>query len=297
MALIRYPGSKEKLLAPITKRFPEEMLVQLISSNKRWEYREPFFGAGAIGFNILRGIVGSCAVWLNDIDPAMVALWTSVRYHHAELIEKVLAFRPSDEEAAAAFYRLKEEDGRRDLPTPEMGFRKLVLHRTSFSGLGYKAGGPIGGKDQTNSKYGASCRWAPENMASEIENLHMCLAKFEQFQFTNLDFADCIRGAPRECFIYADPPYVEKGPELYKHPLDDNDHVRLRDALRDCEASWVLSYDDHEVVRELYGDWCEIENVSITYTMTNAAAAGQKKRPKNSEVVIFRPSRRQAGTA
>jgi DNA adenine methylase len=277
MALIRYPGSKEKLTGAIYSRFPAEMLGAIFLGLKPWEYREPFFGAGAVGFRVLQRISTRCHVWINDIDPAMVSLWEAVRNDREKLIERLNEFEPSVEH----FRRFKEEDGRTDLPPGMAGFRKLALHRMSFSGLGAKAGGPIGGKSQ-NSDYSVGCRWNPETMRKEVLLLTTIMRRqFRSFRITNLDFADLIRDAPRECFIYADPPYYVKGPSLYKYPMSDADHVRPAGLLRETEATWVLSYDDHEFIRDLYS-WAQIEPIEIKYTM----AITTKQRPKNREIII-----------
>lgn len=79
MPLIRYPGSKEKLAADLWRLFPQEATLRLWSHCHKWEYREPFFGAGAIGFRILDQLDRRCRVWINDADADIVMLWKSVR--------------------------------------------------------------------------------------------------------------------------------------------------------------------------------------------------------------------------
>jgi site-specific DNA-adenine methylase len=152
MALIRYPGSKAKIAPELLRRFPADMLGPLFHDGDPVEYREPFFGAGAVGFEALSWISGKCSVWINDIDPSMRALWMAVAWNPWELCQRIDALKPSPQ----LFYELKEEDGRTDLPTSEMAVRKLALHRLSYSGLGVMSGGPLGGKNST-----ASCRDFP----------------------------------------------------------------------------------------------------------------------------------------
>jgi DNA adenine methylase len=278
MAIIRYPGSKAKLIRPIQRRFPDQMKLELWSNQMVWEYREPFFGSGEIGLQVLRRLSEKCGIWINDIDPGMAAIWITVRENPTELIRLIEPFKPT----AEMFYLFKSEDGRTDLPIAEMAFRKLALHRMSYSGLGYKAGGPIGGKDQENANYRVDCRWNPSAIKEEIDELTICLNLFERFRCTHVDFASLIVDAPRECFIYLDPPYYKKGPELYKYPMEHADHVRLANLLRDTEATWVLSYDDHPAIRELYS-WATIEEVRITYTCPTSKNGA---RPKNHEIII-----------
>jgi DNA adenine methylase len=284
MSVIRYPGSKEKLVTPIWTRFPDAMKHELWSNNLRWEYREPFFGAGAVGIQVIERLSVGVDVWLNDIDFGMVCLWRTIACSDQaafDLFNRMIdAFEPS----ADYFYRFKEEDGRRDLPEVQVGFRKLALHRMSFSGLGYMAGGPIGGRDQENAKYDVQCRWKPGPIKKAIAKARKVFRRgFNDFRITCLDFADVIRDAPSACFIYADPPYFEKGPQLYRHSFSDTDHRRLADALRTTRARWALSYDDAPFIRDLYRGWTDVEPLEITYT--TARATGDR-RPKNREILI-----------
>jgi len=82
----------------------------------------------------------------------------------------------------------------------------------------------------------------------------------------------------------------KKAPNSYKHSMTLEDHERLAVLLRKCRASWVLSYDDHPVVRDLYS-WAQVEPVRITYTTAvrrkNSNDVGIPGQRKNSEVIIF----------
>jgi DNA adenine methylase len=242
------------------------------------DYREPFFGACAVGFGVLRMGARNYTVWINELDFGVRCLWQAVFDVPDELAACVRAFVPSVD----TFYRFRDEDGRHDLDPLEVGFRKLVLHQTSFSGLGVKAGGPIGGQHQS-SRFNVDCRWNASRLCLEIARLHHLLHRFAKVRITAVDFSTLIVGAPPHAFIYADPPYVEKGAQLYKRSMSEDDHRRLAVALRQCVAPWVLSYDDHPLVRELYS-WARIEQVSVTYT---TAVAGATRR-KNAEVIISR---------
>lgn len=273
--LIRYPGSKAKLHREIVKRFAPSMAGELFS--RGCEYREPFFGSGALGLRVLDRLDASCRVWLNDVDPGIAALWQAVYLHPRELIAECRQFNPTVE----AFYEFKDLDGQ-PADAVTAGFRKLALHRLSFSGLGYMAGGPLGGRDQ-QSQYTVGCRWNRPQIVRAITDIHALLARFTLVRITCGDYAPLLT-EPGNAFVYLDPPYYEKGPELYKHSMDDADHVRLRNLLKQTRAEWLLSYDDHPRVRDLYTD-CKFLPVHVTYTMATTAA-DTPKRPKNCEVLI-----------
>ena len=273
--MIRYPGSKDKITSKIVRHFPHWIMDELFQY-QRLEYREPFFGGGAIGFDVLAGLPPHASIWLNDKDFGMACLWRAVHELHEELIGHVMRFTPTVD----AFYRFRDEDGKTDGDPLLIGFQKFALHQISFSGLGAKAGGPIGGREQS-SKFNVDCRWNAARHCREIQEKHQLLSKFKNVRISSGDFGKLVDGAPSHAFIYADPPYFEKGGQLYKFNMSEDDHRRLATGLKGCRAQWVLSYDDHPFVRSLY-DWAEIESVSLTYTIATA----DKKRRKNSEIVI-----------
>jgi DNA adenine methylase len=53
-------------------------------------------------------------------------------------------------------------------------------------------------------------------------------------------------------FVYVDPPYYAQGKNLYRHSYTDADHVALAAFLRGQGYPWLLSYDNHPRIRELY---------------------------------------------
>jgi hypothetical protein len=60
------------------------------------------------------------------------------------------------------------------------------------------------------------------------------------------------------------------------------DHVRLAEALRGAPFFWVLSYDDHPRIRELYS-WASIDSFEMKPTI---ATVSEKGRRKNREILI-----------
>jgi DNA adenine methylase len=277
--LIRYPGSKSKLCKPIIDAMPEEIVLDIWSHKHAWEYREPFFGSGAIGFRIMDSLSTKCKVWLNDRDYWLVCLWKAVKESHEELIKQVKSFKPTAEK----FFEYKQQDGEINVDPLVAGFRKLAIHQMSVSGFGVMSGTCLGGRDQKNAQYPVDCRWNPIRLVDHINNRHRQMKRFgSSLKITCKDFSDVLAGAPKRCFIYMDPPYVEKGEMLYKHGMNETEHKRLAEATKRLKCRWMLSYDDHPLVRELYhGN--EIKELAVTYSnATNAVG----RRPKNKEILI-----------
>ncbi|MDN4621124.1 hypothetical protein QCD85_23710, partial [Paenibacillus sp. PsM32] len=82
-------------------------------------------------------------------------LWTCIIINnHESLIKLIKEFKPSVDE----FYSIKKELLELEfMPTGgkeilDIALKKLAIHQISFSGLGTKSGGPLGGKHQ-KSKY------------------------------------------------------------------------------------------------------------------------------------------------
>ena len=278
MALIRYPGSKEKLADPIMRLMPEEVSFELCSQSSNWEYREPFFGAGAIGFRVMRTLGQGSRVVVNDIDRGMVCLWRAVHKTPQKLIDMIERFKPS----ADYFYEFKQSDGDETIEELRAGFRKLALHQMSVSGFGAMSGGPLGGREQNNPKYPVDCRWNASRLKRHVAACHKVFRRFEHITISHGDFESVIDGAGERCCIYLDPPYVEKGSQLYKYNMSEADHRRLAARLHETTTPWVLSYDDHPLIRSLYDD-CNIHELSVTYSN---AVCKTVERPKNGEIVI-----------
>lgn len=285
--LIRYPGSKAKLAKQIVAAFPEEMRVALWAHSAEWEYREPFFGAGAVGFRVLDALPFRSRVVLNDKDLWLVYLWNAVLKRPDELIERIEKFTPKAEH----FYAFKEQDGDKRVDPVEGAFRKLALHQMSVSGFGYKSGGPIGGRDQLNAKYKVDCRWSAERLCRHVLYCNRKLRRFDRLEIKCRDFKDILSTVHEKCFVYLDPPYVAKGKMLYRYAMGEEEHENLATLVRSLPCLWVLSYDDHPLVRRLYS-WAEIQELHVTYS--NATLRGEPSRPKNKEILIRPKSGRTA---
>jgi DNA adenine methylase len=232
------------------------------------EYVEPFLGGGAILLKFLQSQMQIKRLRLNDKDVALACLWTAVIRYKDELIKRTHAAQPSTH----IFYRIKEELSQTlEYPTQEedilsLGFKKLLIHQISYSGLGVKSGGPLGGSDQA-SPYKIDCRWRPDNIAKKITKINHTLSRYDIAGCccTSCDFSEVIHD---NALIYLDPPYYHKGNELYKHGFAHEDHQGLAACLRAIRADWVLSYDDCPQIMELY-DWAEMSRLSIKYTITS----------------------------
>jgi DNA adenine methylase len=300
-SFIRYPGGKAKLQCIIRERLAK-------SGMGKAEYREPFFGGGGVGLRFLFN--QQCpqinTAWINDKDKGMACLWTAVIRHPEMLTERVREFIPTQYFDPEDDYEstLEPFDYIRDrvqmahactMPKDpggivEVGFWKLVIHQCSYSGLGTRSGGPLGGANQ-ESRYKIDSRWSPAHICKRIRALHEAFKtlRLREEGCTCLDFDELIK-TPGDCILYLDPPYYQMGGTLYQCSFQERDHVRLRDALRDTRHAWVLSYDKHEYVRALYADFAEFQEIDVNYSITatkTRGADGRREYRTKPEFLIY----------
>lgn len=82
----------------------------------------------------------------------------------------------------------------------------------------------------------------------------------------NLDFEHLIRTYDRqEALFYLDPPYYN-AEKYYPDRFNPEDHVRLKNRLDGIKGKFILSYNDCQAVRELYGGY-EILQVSRNHNL------------------------------
>lgn len=272
MSFFRYPGGKSKLIKPIFSYFNIDSSIE--------EYREPFFGGGSIGIEFLKRNKMK-RIWINDYDKALSDLWESVIKHPDELKKLVMNFVPSVKEFDSIRNKLIEGNVS---DTVNNGFMKLAIHQISYSGLGLKSGGPLGGREQ-KSEYKINCRWSPSYICNKIDAINNLFAD-RNVQCTNTDFSKLITDTSKKAFIYLDPPYYMKGNDLYYYGFSEKDHIRLMNLLKETKHKWVLSYDDCPQIRELYS-WARIHSTEVNYSITSTIKEdGERTGNKKMEVII-----------
>jgi DNA adenine methylase len=294
----RYPGGKSKLKKPIIK-----VLVQIAQKSGLKEYREPFFGGGSIGLDLIDKISFD-KLWINDKDCSIWCIWQSVCEYPKDFQDAIQNTVIDINNAFDYFEELKIKVKANSNIKPnskeqiiEQALSKLLIHQTSYSGLGTMAGGPIGGRNQ-KSKWKINCRWNPKNISKKIQAIHLKLKN--KTQCSCFDFLKVIQTG--RALVYLDPPYYNKGKELYQCFFSNKDHEDLMNFLKKSDHEWVLSYDDCPEVRELYS-WAWIQEFQAKYTINAETKVmdingnvvlnldGTKKKQANikSELLIFPP--------
>lgn len=223
---LRFPGSKSRVL----KRIRPYLEID------HDEYREPFVGGGSIFFG--KPLANNC--WINDKDPNVFSFFEIIRDRPIELCNLIRNTYPTIE--LWKNYRNREIS----LDKLEKAFNLLFFNRTNYSGI-YTAN-PIGGIDQS-SEWKIDCRWNPEMLCERILS---CSEKLQGVTITNTDFEEIITSPGNNVLLIIDPPYYEKGHQLYPVSMSHDDHVRLAELLRRTNHNFLLTIDDNEETRKIY---------------------------------------------
>jgi DNA adenine methylase len=286
MGFFRYPGGKSKVRREIV-----DVISKTLGNNGITEYCEPFAGGLAIGLEFLKQNPHIESIGINDKDVGVAALWTSVIRLPGVLKRYVRDFIPSVE----AFDQYKHELLATDvIPATDaeialLGFKKLAIHQISYSGLGTKSGGPLGGRDQ-KSNYKIDCRWSPDYICKQIDKLNIFLGEFEVRNggCTSLDFEQVLAYQEKPAILYLDPPYYDKGGELYQCSFSTKDHQRLANILKKSSHQWVLSYDDCPEIRSIY-EWADVKTLAVKCTINGTKDnEGERQVLTKTELLISR---------
>lgn len=295
MSFFRYPGGKGKIkkniLPMISDKIAEGEDIRV--------YAEPFIGGGSILVALLEKIVSSRdslfqtdnfnkieEIAINDKNMAISSIWTCLINHYQDLQERIREYEPEVDD----FYEFKDFFLNQNLKGKkskteliDIAFKKIVIHQTSYSGLGEKSGSPLGGKEQ-KSDYKIDCRWSPDYLCKKIDRIGKLLkeVKVSGGKCGNYDFEKFFGRLKRESVIYLDPPYYVKGGELYLKDMSHEDHERLAEFLNGTHHQWILSYDDCEEIRNFY-DGQNIEQIEMNYSIA--------KQTSKCELLITRGSK------
>lgn len=256
---MRYPGSKRKFKKPILN-FIKSFYYKY--SNPNMIYIEPFAGMFHIGQEVLKQFDFNDVI-LNDIDKGIYCYWNAIIEYPNDLIDKIEYFEPSVDKFFEFKRFFNNEINNIEIKIVDIAFKKIAIHQMSFSGLGAKSGGPIGGIAQ-KGKYKIDSRWNKKKIKKEIVYLNeLCKNKINKCY--SKDFSYFLNKSDNN-FIYIDPPYYEKGEDLYQYAFNKKEHIKLAELLKNEKSIWLLSYDNNEQIKKMY-DWANIVEISANYTI------------------------------
>ncbi|HBJ2622088.1 DNA adenine methylase [Clostridium botulinum] len=239
-------GGKSKLRKTIIEMIPEHTC-----------YIELFFGAGWVYF----GKEKSKVEVINDIDKELINLFKMIK-HHAPEIERQLDYEFSGRDIFEEYKHCTLEY----LTEIHRAVRFLYLITQSFAGKGNHYG------------YGTNSKPSPQIFYKNV--LQDLKERLRNTYVENLSFEKIIDKYDREySFFFCDPPYWETAG--YGNSFGEDEHLLLRDKLKNIKGKFLLTINDHEKVREWYKDFNIIET-KVNYSVSK----NKKGRGKYGELII-----------
>lgn len=233
-------------------------------------YYEPYAGGAGAALNLLRDEVVS-ALYLNDADERVYAFWSSALNDTARFVDRIRKVKLSIAEWQRQHEICAFPKGHSQT---EVGFAAFFMNRCNRSGV-LTGAGPIGGYEQTGP-WQMDVRFNREGLAERILSLARMKDRIRLSQRDAIVFLkdELPRGqARKQVFVYLDPPYVNNGQRLYLNAYQAADHARLARYLEaQGTLGWVMSYDDSDLVRELYAAY-QMARIPIRYTLQNKRSA------------------------
>lgn len=255
---LRYPGGKSKI-APL--------IEQIIINNelKGCTFVEPFAGGAGVALDLLfAGLVDH--IILNDSDIAIFSFWKAILEETDRFVKDIYEIPLMIEE----WEHQKEILKTTKEPCYELGFAAFYLNRTNRSGI--LNAGVIGGKNQ-DGKWKMDARFNRENLAKKIIEISK---RKNDITIFGLDIKEFINHIPKEnAFVYLDPPYFEKGKELYSNFFAHEDHKTLEKLIREnINAKWLLTYDNNFEIKSIYKKY-DIKPFEINYSVSKQRTANE----------------------
>ncbi len=241
---LRYPGGKNSL----SKFFTE--LIDL-NNLEGGAYVEPFAGGAGAALSLLFS-EKVYKIVLNDKDHFIYCFWKAITEESECFIDRIRKTPVTIAEYNRQRKILTHTSKRQSIL--DKGFAAFYLNRCNRSGI--LRAGPIGGRNQTGN-WKIDARFNKEDLISRIQRIAVYAERIEVYNLDALDFLDqYLIHLPlknEKILVYLDPPYYQKGNDLYRVHFKKNDHINFADYFKRLENfRWLISYDDSDFIRGLF---------------------------------------------
>lgn len=264
---LRYPGGKGKLTPLI------ELLIDKYG-HRGGIYIEPFAGGAGVAIELLeKGVVSEIVI--NDLDKGIYSFWRAILEETDRFLEQVsripLTIDEWKKQRSICFENNKKYSF-------ELGFATFYLNRTNRSGI-IKAG-VIGGMDQSGL-WKLDARFNREDLIFRIKKIAENKSKIHLYNKDIKSFLEnYVPKYEENAFIYFDPPYFNKGKQLYLNFFNYNDHIRIEKLIANTvNCDWIITYDDEPEIEKIYEKYY-IKKFELNYSVA--------KKRKAKELIIFK---------
>lgn len=246
-------------------------------------YIEPFLGGGAVALNLPVTVPKV----LNDINPGVVEVWTSLKRNSNAFVKYAASFFQSGfYNTEARYYKQRDafnfavKHGGGDLTAGLF----LYLNRHCFNGLCR-----FNKKGEFNVPYGRyKTVYFPE------DELHHAAAIMQNATISSLDFVDIMNMATQGDVVYCDPPYIPLSTtsSFTSYSKDgftfeqQQSLVARAERLRDRGVTVIISNNDTPLTRKMYKNADEVKKILVSKRIS---CKGDGRKKSGEVIAIYKP--------
>lgn len=235
---LRYPGGKNCIFKFVSKLFKENNLYG-------FQYAEPYAGGAGLALRLLFEEHVE-HIHINDLDRSIFAFWDVAIKNSDSFCDWIQDVEINIENWN--YYRSIQKSPQ-NIPNEELAKSTFFLNRTNVSGV--LKGGVIGGQKQLG-KYKIDARFNKDDLISRIQKISKFKSRITTSNLDGIQFIQNIDQSSNDVFIYLDPPYYQKGAGLYMNFYSEQDHLELSKYVYKMKNKWMVSYDNHNFILNLY---------------------------------------------
>lgn len=250
---LRYPGGKNCIFNFVSKLYYEN---KILGSS----YAEPYAGGSGLALRLLfEEYVDH--IYINDLDRSIYSFWKAVTERSDEFCDWITRV---DVTIDSWKYYKEVQRNYRCIDYYELAKSTFFLNRTNVSGV--IKGGVIGGLKQEGS-YKIYARFNKDDLIERIKKIASFSHRISVSNLDGVAFLKKIDSKSEDIFIYLDPPYYQKGADLYMNFYCKEDHQKLAKHVHKLKKRWMTSYDNHEFILNLYA-----ERNKLVYKLSQGAS-------------------------
>lgn len=247
---LRYPGGKSKLI---------NLLYNNFNFDKK-TFVDLYCGGASVGLSFLFSEIIDNLI-MNDLDKGVYTLFHMILNNPDALIDRINNTKPNEQ--IFGYYRNMINNDYQDYSELDIAFGFLLVNRCAFSGIW-----------NANSLSDITSRWNVKTLEKRILKIYEYRKKITLYNMNAIELLEDLYWNDNNS-IFIDPPYVEKGSKLYHCYYNQIDHIELANMIRSLTlehpgcADITVTYDDHELIHELYEDVANIKVISSNYSVSN----------------------------
>lgn len=219
-----YPGGRSFIVKEILQLLPPHKV-----------YIEVFGGLAPVLLNKKPSMVEI----YNDIDNRLVNMLVQIR-DRSEEFAKMIESTPYSTAIYRNYMKIFYSEEYSKLDDFNKAWIMFYLIATSFNGM-------IGAGMRLSL-----ARNEAKRFHNKAEKMKMIAKRLRYVTFTDMDYKQVFeKWGDRNVLMFMDPPYIDVD-QYYGKAWRTADHIELANRIKSLKCDWILVYNDHPTIRQLY---------------------------------------------